>query len=314
MSNHQTIRVRDAKNQSTLPDKLRNMKLLGSYQGNLYLGSECGDEILLDTLIFGYSVKDNTITGLVRLRHGAWPESWTQKDNLLIVGTRFGKLTAIDMENCKEVGHLENLGNAIDAIAINGQVYFGVNGQGLYKSDVGLVKPAIEKKKEHVVSALAVRDDKLFAFYFSNGNDPVLDGSPAGGLVEVLDKNLEVLSKRSGTPYSVTQAINTTQGLRFSTRNTSNSLVEGGEGGLYLLNHSNLSDNLLLEFPAAVNILREGQQGVILAGLKNGQVYEIEGKKRRVISSQEYGVTGLASQGKKIYAGSPNGEIYKIIA
>ena len=311
MPKNQTVRIRDAKNQTILPDKLRNMKLLGSHDGVLYLGSECGDEALSDTLIFGYSIKDNAIIGSVRLKRGAWPESWTQKDNLLFVGTRFGEITAVDMDKCREVGRLRNLGNSIDAIAVNGEVYFSVNGQGLYKSDIGLKKPIIKQKKEHVVSALTLKDNKLFAFYFSNGNDPILDGSPAGGLVEVLDENLEVLSKRNGTPYAVTQVINTTNGLRFSTRDTSNGWIEQGQGGLYSL-ASDLSDSHLAEFPSAVNVLRQGLDKAVLAGLKNGQVYEINNKKRRVKHSQEYEVTGLVSHDREFFVGSPNGEINRV--
>ena len=310
MSETQTIRVRDAKNQSILPDKLKDMNLLGVYQGNIYLGSECAGDCS-DTLVFGYSIADNAIIGAVRLKGGAWPTSWAQKDNLLFVGTRWGRLTAVDMGKCREVGHLNNLGNAIDSIAVNGQVYFGANGYGLCRSDIGLARTAKEKK-EQVVSALTLRDGRLFAFYFSNGNDPVLDGSPAGGLVEVLNENLEVLSKRNGTPYAVTQAINTVRGLKFSTRNISNGWIENGEGALYSLVPSDLSDAVLLELPAAVNILIEGQRGVLLAGLKNGQVYKIEGKRKRVIHSQGYEITGLASEGGEIYIGSPNGEIHRM--
>jgi len=306
MPTDRIIKVRDAKKQSLLPAKLRDMKLLGSYQGKLYLGSEYNSS---DTIIFGYSISDDAIIGAIKLNRGAWPESWTQKDNLLFVGTRFGDLTAVDMETCEEVGRLENLGNAVDSIAVNGHVYFGVNGKGLYKSDTGLTRKTKEKK-EHVVSALTLREGKLFAFYFSNGNDPLLDGGPAGGLVEVLDENLKVLSKRNGTPYAVTQAINTEQGLRFSTRDTSNGWIQDGEGGLHSL-QPDLSDELLLEFPAAVNILRK-LKGTLYAGLKNGTVFKIEGGEKREVSSQRHGVTGLVSEGENIYIGSPNGKISRV--
>ena len=215
------------------------------------------------------------------------------------------------MKTGKEVGRLKNLGNSIDALAVDGSVYFGVNGQGIYRSDLGLGKPT-KMKKPYVVSALTLRKGKLFAFYFSNGNDPFLDDSPAGGLVEILDENLSVISKRNGTPYAITQALNTQKGIRFSTRDTSNGWIEGGEGQLYSLNHSNLSDNLLLDFPAAVNILREGREGIILAGLKNGIVYAIDGKRKRPVFSQEYEVAGIATEGRNIYVGSPNGEINRV--
>ncbi|MBD3253079.1 hypothetical protein GF386_05070 [Candidatus Pacearchaeota archaeon] len=310
MSRNQRIRIREAENKSSLPDRLRNMRLMGFYHGNLYLGAE-STGVISDTFIFGYSIPDNFITGMVRLERGAWPSSWTQKDNLLFVGTRFGIITAVDMDDCDEVGRLNNMGNSIDAIAVNGAVYFGVNGKGLFKSDTGLTSPSCIGKG-HVVSALALDKDRLFAFYFSNGNDPFLDEGPAGGLVEVLDSNLSVQSERDGTPYAVTQAVTTEQGLRFSTRNTTNASIPFGTGELYSLNQSDLSDEFLLEFPAAVNVLRELRQGILLAGLRDGQVYEVKGNERRLINSQEHGVAGLASEDDIIYIGSPVGEISKV--
>jgi hypothetical protein len=305
-----TINVRDAKNQSKLPKKMRKLHLLGSYQGTLYIGSECANRFS-DTIIYGYSLHDNAIRDSVKLKGGAWPESWTQKENLLFVGTRSGNVAAIDMSNCKQVGHLRGLGNCIDAIAVDEAVYFGVNGKGLYKSDIGL-SGTKKREKKHVVSALALREDKLFAFYFSNGNDPILDGSPAGGLVEILDKDLEVLSEKNGTPYAVTQAININQGLRFSTRDVSNGWIEEGSGDLYELDPSDLSYKHLMRFPSAVNILR-GDQEALLAGLKNGQIQRIEDKKKRVCASQEYEVTGLAICEEAIYVGSPRGQIHRIM-
>lgn len=310
MEENEKIDLRLAKNHSQLPEKLRKSYLLGAYQGNLYVGSEIG-ESSNDLIIFGYSVKEDSIIGSVKLKGSAYPTSWAQKNNFLYVGTRFGNIVTLDMTSCQEVCRSRHFGNSIDAIAVNGEVYFGVNGFGIHKSDVGLSGIEMVTRK-NVVSALALKDDKVYSFYFSNGNDPLLDGSPSGGLIEVLDKNLNLLSERNGTPYAVTQAINSGEEIIISTADVSNGWIPQGSGELYELNQSDLSTRRLANFSSAVNVLRQGQGGAVLAGLKNGVTKAVKDKREITISSQEEEVTGIVVGKNEFYVGGPRGTILRV--
>lgn len=323
MPEYDTIRIRDASHQDALPDKLKGLFLLGSHQGTLYLGSECRHEnwrAASDTIIFGYSLADHAITGSVRLQAGGgWPASWATNGQLLLVGTRNGHVAAIDMAACKEVGRLGPLGNNIDSIAANGAVYFGVNGRGIHKSDLGLSGVEKQEKKDNVASAFTFAGNNLLAFYFSNGNDPLLDGSPQGGLVEVLDKDLNVLSRANGTPYAVTQAISSSGRIRFSTRaeyTPDIGYTEGGRGELYELNPSDLSFRRVLAFSSGVNVLAEGLDGMLLAGLRDGKLHIVDTRKSRVfVSTVSFPneVTGAAVHDGKYYVVSKQGGVIGVL-
>jgi len=304
-----TITIDEAKNRNRLGDDLKELKLLGSYNGKLFFGCENGDGAFT-TLIFDYSLRDKEVGEPVRIRDGSWPESWAQKGKMLFVGTRFGYVSAIDMETCRERASTR-MDNSIDAIAVNGNVYFGVNGKGIYKSDDGFEKKAWKNKK-NVVSAITPFDDKLAVFYFSNGNDPYLDGSQSGGIVEILDQNLEVLRSKGDIPYAVTQAVTCGGKIFFTTRETGNGNVPNGDGGLYELNPRSLKHHQIRDFSAAVNILRMGNDGTLFIGLKDGRLIERYERKEKVLRVQEYPITGVAFAGKYVYASSSDGEVARI--
>lgn len=319
ISMNQLIRIGEARNGAMLPKELERYTLLGCYQGTLCIGSY--NNSVNETVVFGYSVTSNAITGIVRLANGCWPTSWVQKNNLLYVGTRYGYLSAIDLDSFRETARQENLGNAIDAIAVNQAVYFGVNGRGLWKSAIDLTQAVPiggrsekggERKRMFIVSALALAEDNLFVFYASNGNDPLLDGGPAGGLVEVLNESIKTVVERNGTPYGVTGAIVAPQGFMISTQSPADIIHPHGEGCLYELNPSDLSVRCLMEFPASVNTLACGFDGAVLAGLRDGQVYSIKNNKGRVIASQTGGVAGIVVVHNEYFIGSHRGEISRI--
>ena len=86
-----TFQIRDAKNQSILPPKLRDCWLLGSFDDKFYLASEINSSVMNDDIVvFGYSSKKNIITMAESLKNVCYPESWSQKKNILYVGTRGG--------------------------------------------------------------------------------------------------------------------------------------------------------------------------------------------------------------------------------
>ncbi len=319
MKMRKSIAIREAKDEAGLPETLVTLNLVGAYNGILYIASE--EKGTGNIFVYNYSLEENAVKRKIVIEKGSWPTSWTQDDNLLFLGTRSGNLAAIDMENFKEVGNLKNK-NCIDCIAVDEDVYFGVNGHGISRADKGLsaVKDTYAEKEKWQsedgerellpnASALAFFDNSLCVFYFCNGRDPCLGETPIGGLVELLDKDMKSLTGRRLIKDVVQHAVRYNDKIVFATADERNGWIPQGTGELFLLNPSDLSYESITELPAAVRSLyKDGDN--FLAGLKDGQVFKVdqEGLKKK-LCSQTHRVSGIVVQDKQIYVGYQNGVI-----
>jgi len=250
------------------------------------------------------------------------------------------------MKSGKIKNKLKKFGNTIDTLVVDNDVYFGVNGVGIFKSDLNLsyvkghknnlvdkcpgpIKLDLlsEKKKdrekfsnwmrkvnEHhnkeppVASAMAISDSYLNVFYFSNGNDPLLDGNSAGGIVEILDFDLNTIFKKNNSPYAVSHAVND-KDIFFATSDISDGWSKNGSGEFYVMNKDSLEISHLADFPASVTSLKKFKKGFIV-GLKDGSVMKVnqDGLSKKLYSHDKP-VRSLLTDKDKIYVGYPTGKI-----
>ena len=287
------IKLREAKNSELLPPRLEGMWLVGVHGGTIYLASKIKEQefqLFEDIFIYGFSVGDNRIVGGIEIKKGSWPESWAQKDDMLYIGTRSGHVVAVDLKTGKQIRQLKYR-NGIDSIAVNNNVYFGVNGDGIHRASRRLASKGHYVKGEEwkskidgkdcdrssipVTSAMTFFNGSLYAFCFSNGRDPFLGESPCGGLVEILDKDLQPLSERKLSPAAVCHAVSDEAGVYFATRDTRNGNFRFGEGEFYLLNPKTLEYKEIIRGLVAVSSLTNNPNQFIL-GFQNGTVIGVD--------------------------------------
>lgn len=348
------IRIREVLGGSDLPERLGELKLMGSYLGKLILSTQdLTSHLKEDSLILTYSTNENRINERFRIKKGGGISSASQQGSTLYLGTRWGQVLSIDMASGKKIEETERFGNNIDCLTANGAVYFGVNGRGVCKSDLGL-KTLVDKEgndpkgnklkiikvgnifntqgegemseedrenlrdfsenippRPKVASAMASYQGKIITFYFSNGNDPLLGEGPAGGLVEIIDKDLNSIKLKNGTPYAVGHAISKDDKIFFATRDESNGWIQNGSGEIYSLDPETLKHNVICNFPASVRCLHQGKEDM-LVGLKDGTLKEVdtEGKSRTLFYHGDgSSISGIAVEDNRIYVAHPKGRI-----
>ena len=311
--------IRKAENASKLPEKLKDSWLLGIHEDILFLASTMDkSELSDDMFVYGYSL-GNRITSCMTIKDSAWPESWTQQGNTLYVGTRNGKIVAIDMKAGRIIGQ-QKFNNSIDAIAANNQVFAGVNGRGVVKlkrdlkseakfyiASEEIVHAGDTEKYQHlpVTSAITIFNDNIFLFHFSNGKDPCLGDTGCGGLVEVLKRDLKSQTERKLIPYAVKHAVADEEGIYFATSDESNGWIPEGQGDLYSLNPQNLAyHHVRGEFAAVTSMAR--YKGKTLLGLKNGVLASVGDSEKTVcLHNQQTAIKGIVIKNDKIYVSAP---------
>jgi hypothetical protein len=306
--------IRKAKGNKRLPEKLRDMRLLGAdAQGGLWSAAEHGDPVFPDLVVQSYDPKAHAIEGVWTFEEAGYVTSSYIDEEKIYVGTRGGVVVAFEAATKQDPALAVQQDNAIDAlVAFGGSVYFSVNGQGLVHADRSL-QVLHESRKDQNATALAHDDKHLFAFYFSNGNDPLLGDGPAGGKFECLNDRLRCLSRYEGSiPYAVSHATMQDGALFFATANMSNGWHPEGSGAYHILSSMRAKmPELVFDTQSAVTAMHVGD--TVHLGTKLGQVFAGDTGAKGPCSYHKHKITGLAQVENSLYVGQPDGRIDEVV-